>query len=196
MSRSFSCRISCCFLFGAPGLPCCLRPMTNVATIQWHATFHPEAYRSTFRQVPSIRGSVQVCSWSFNRPICRWLKRSTTPSARRVDQAFGERVTMATGKEPERRRERKLVTAVADAQDPPLALVCSSCRTPGLRLWPFIVSARNGHTFPFFFSHRLSSKFKLRPIYFSSAPPFPLFCKLNGPKNWENPLDFYYENAD
>ena len=89
---------------------------------------------------------------------------------------------MATGKEPERRRERKLVTAVADAQDPPLALVCSSCRTPGLRLWPFMVSARNGHTFPFFFFTPLIQQIQIAADLFLFGAPLPPLLQIEWAK--------------
>ena len=136
--------------------------MTNVATIRRHATFHPAAYRPAFRQVPSIH---QVRSWSFNRPICRWLKRSTTPSARTVDQALGERVAMATAKEPERDARE---SSQRPMQTHRIHLLLSSVAPAG----PLgFVYGHSSSRLVMVTRCRLSNKFKLRPIYFSSAPP-------------------------
>jgi hypothetical protein len=98
---------------------------------------------------------------------------------------------MATAKEPE--RDGRESSAL---QTERIHLLLSSVppgRTPGLRLWPFIVSARNGHTVP------LIQQIQMAADSFLFGAP--LFCILNGPKNWENALDlcvkdFDYEKAD
>ena len=159
-------------------------------------------HNPTARDIPSSGLSARIPSGSVDTPspqlviqstylpLIKALNNSISPNS---GPGLGRTRSHGNGQRTRTRRERKLAAADADAQDPPLALVCCSCRTPGLRLWPFIVSARNGHTVPLIQQIQIAAD-----LFLFGAP---LFCILNGPKNWKIPLhlpvkDFDYEKAD